>query len=71
MDLSPVVTLLCLCLNVAPSEPTVTYGSRVRFTFKASEAMWLEAGQDRIAAPLARLRGIRIRTPPRRAEPAP
>ena len=42
MDLSPVVTLLCLCLNVAPSEPTVTYGSRVRFTFKASEAMWLE-----------------------------
>jgi len=38
MDLSPVVTLLCLCLNVAPSEPTVTYGSRVRFTFKASEA---------------------------------
>ena len=50
MDLSPVVTLLCLCLNVAP---TVTYGSRVRFTFKASEAMWLEAGQDRIAAPLA------------------
>jgi len=53
MDLSPVVTLLCLCLNVAPSEPTVTCGSRVRFTFKASEAMWLEAGQDRIAAPLA------------------